>query len=143
MSRIEEVRRQSPRLGLELAKPEHAGADREVDELAPERLFVSGNGLGAHAAILSPLLRIGSITLRRAAQVLLKDASMNVHPGQKVGLVGPNGAGKSSLFAMVRGEIHADEGEVTMPPRWILSHVAQETPALVPPAIAFVLDCDL
>jgi ATP-binding cassette, subfamily F, member 3 len=89
------------------------------------------------------VLRIGAITLRRGAEVLLERASMNVHPGQKVGLVGPNGAGKSSLFALVRGELHADEGEVEIPPRWVLSHVAQETPALDQPALEFVLDGDV
>src|SRR6478609_1694547 len=90
----------------------------------------------------SPMLRISSITLRRAAKVLLQDASMNVHPGQKVGLVGPNGAGKSSVFALIRGELHADAGDVSMPPRWVLSHVAQETPALDQPALEFVMDGD-
>src|SRR3954471_848041 len=88
------------------------------------------------------MLRISDITLRRAARVLLEDASMNVHPGQKVGLVGPNGAGKSSLFALVRGELHADAGDVSMPPRWVLSHVAQETPAIEQPALEFVMDGD-
>ncbi len=67
---------------------------------------------------------------------------MNVHPGQKVGLVGPNGSGKSSLFALIRGEIHADAGDVAMPPRWVLSHVAQETPAVERPALEFVMDGD-
>ena len=75
--------------------------------------------------------------------MLLSGASMNVHPGQKVGLVGPNGSGKSSLFAVIRGELHADAGDVSMPPRWILSHVAQETPALAQPALEFVLDGDV
>ncbi|HET9652103.1 MAG TPA: ATP-binding cassette domain-containing protein, partial [Usitatibacter sp.] len=88
------------------------------------------------------MLRISEITLRRGARVLLEGASMNVHPGQKVGLVGPNGSGKSSLFALVRGELHADAGEVTMPPRWVLSHVAQETPAVDRPALDFVMDGD-
>ena len=81
------------------------------------------------------MLRISEIVLRRGARVLLEGASMNVHPGQKVGLVGPNGAGKSSLFALVRGELHADAGEVALPPRWVLSHVAQETPAAAEPAL--------
>ena len=61
------------------------------------------------------MLRISSITLRRGVRVLFEDATMNVHPGQKVGLVGPNGTGKSSLFALLRGELHADAGEVSMP----------------------------
>ncbi|HEV7786405.1 MAG TPA: ATP-binding cassette domain-containing protein, partial [Thermoanaerobaculia bacterium] len=89
------------------------------------------------------MLRISGITLRRAAKVLFDSASMNVHPGQKVGLVGPNGSGKSSLFALIRGEIHADAGEVSMPPRWVLSHVAQETPAVEQPALEFVMDGDV
>jgi len=42
---------------------------------------------------------------------------MHLHPGHKVGLVGANGSGKSSLFALIRGELHADAGEVYMPPR--------------------------
>jgi ATP-binding cassette subfamily F protein 3 len=88
------------------------------------------------------VLRIDAITLRRGVRVLLENASMHVHPGHKVGLVGANGSGKSSLFALIRGELHADAGEVSMPPRWILSHVAQETPALDQPALEFVMDGD-
>jgi ATP-binding cassette subfamily F protein 3 len=88
------------------------------------------------------MLRVSDITLRRGARVLLEHASMNVHPGQKAGLVGANGSGKSSLFAAIRGELHADAGEIALPPRWVLSHVAQETPALDQPAIEFVIDGD-
>ena len=89
------------------------------------------------------MLRITNITLRRGSRVLLENASMNVHPGQKVGLIGPNGSGKSSLFALIRGELHVDSGEVSLPPRWVMSHVAQETPALQQPALEFVLDGDM
>ena len=89
------------------------------------------------------MLRISNITLRRGVRVLLEDASMNVHPGQKVGLVGPNGSGKSSLFALIRGELHADSGDLGYPPRWVLSHVAQETPAVEQPALEFVMDGDV
>src|SRR5687768_2445332 len=89
------------------------------------------------------MLRITDITLRRGARVLLERATMNVHPGQKVGLIGPNGSGKSSLFALVRGELHADSGEVSLPPAWVLSYVAQETPAVERPALDFVMDGDV
>jgi len=74
--------------------------------------------------------------------VLFEGASLNLYPGQKVGLVGPNGSGKSSLFALIRGDIHADAGEVDLPPRWVLSHVAQETPATDRQALDFVMDGD-
>src|SRR5688572_7087756 len=89
------------------------------------------------------MLRISSITLRRGARVLLENTSMNVHPGQKVGLIGPNGSGKSSLFALIRDELHPDSGEISIPPAWVLSHVAQETPAVERPALDFVMDGDV
>jgi ABC-type multidrug transport system ATPase subunit len=38
------------------------------------------------------------------------DASFQLNPGEKVGLVGPNGAGKTTLFRMVVGEETPDEG---------------------------------
>jgi len=88
------------------------------------------------------MLRLAGITLARGARVLLKDASLTVFPGHKVGLVGPNGAGKTSLFALVRGELHADAGEVELPQRWVLAHVAQELDSLERPALDFVMDGD-
>jgi len=68
---------------------------------------------------------------------------MQLHPGHKVGLTGANGAGKSSLFAMLRGEVHPELGDLEMPASWVVAHVAQETPALAMPAIEFVLDGDV
>lgn len=74
--------------------------------------------------------------------MLVKEASFQLHPGHKVGLTGANGAGKSSLFAMLRGELHAESGDLEIPPYCVISHVAQETPALADAAIEFVLDGD-
>lgn len=48
-------------------------------------------------------------------QALLLKASMQLDPGEKVGLVGPNGSGKSTLFRLVMGEEDADDGQVTVP----------------------------
>ena len=48
-------------------------------------------------------------------QVLFVDASFQLNPGEKVGLVGPNGAGKTTLFRLIVGEETADEGEVSVP----------------------------
>lgn len=49
-------------------------------------------------------------------------------------------AGKSSLFAPLRGEIHADGGDVEFLAQWRIAHVAQETPALDRPALAYAID---
>ncbi len=89
------------------------------------------------------MLRLSNVTLSRGARVLLKDASLTVFPGHRVGLVGPNGSGKSSLFALVRGELHQDAGEVELPQRWVLAHVAQELESLERAALDFVMDGDV
>jgi len=89
------------------------------------------------------LIQFKHLTLARGLKVLIKDASLQLHPGHKVGLTGANGAGKSSLFALLRGEIQLEAGHLDMPTSWVIAHVAQETPALEMPAIEFVLDGDV
>jgi len=88
------------------------------------------------------LIQFKQLTLTRGSKILIQDASLQLHPGHKVGLTGANGAGKSSLFSLLRGELHPEKGDLDMPASWVVAHVAQETPALAMPAIEFVLDGD-
>ena len=88
------------------------------------------------------MIQFRSLTLARGARRLIEDASAQIHPGWRVGLVGANGSGKSSLFALLRGELHADTGDCEMPPGWRIGWVAQETPALALAAIEYALDGD-
>jgi ATP-binding cassette subfamily F protein 3 len=88
------------------------------------------------------VLRITDLTLARGAKRLLEGATLTLHPGHKAGLIGPNGCGKSSLFALIRGELIADAGDVALPAGWTIAHVAQETPPVATAAIEFVLDGD-
>jgi len=89
------------------------------------------------------MLNFRNITLRRGTRVLFSNASFTLHNGQKVGFTGANGAGKSSLFAMVKNELHADEGDFTMPPDLAIAHVAQEMPAVECSALDYVMDGDV
>jgi ATP-binding cassette subfamily F protein 3 len=89
------------------------------------------------------LIRISNLTLARGNKRLLEDAALTVHPGHRVGLIGPNGSGKSSLFALLRGDIDAEAGEVFLPPSWVIAHVVQEMPPVTAAAIEFVLDGDM
>ena len=74
--------------------------------------------------------------------MLVEHASLQIHAGWKVGLTGANGCGKSSFFALVRGELHAEAGDLALPTSWAISHVGQETPALPDAALDFTLDGD-
>jgi len=89
------------------------------------------------------MIRFSNVTLRRGAKALLEGADVALDPGDKIGLIGANGSGKSSMFALLRGELHADAGDVDLPARWRIAHVAQETPALERPAIEYAIDGDV
>ncbi|HWA37571.1 MAG TPA: ATP-binding cassette domain-containing protein [Burkholderiales bacterium] len=89
------------------------------------------------------MIRISDLTLVRGTKPLLEKADVSLNPGERVGLIGANGSGKSSLFALLRGELHADKGEVDFPAHWRVSHVAQETPALDRPAVEYAMDGDV
>jgi ATP-binding cassette subfamily F protein 3 len=88
------------------------------------------------------MIRLSQVTLRRGTKVLLEGADVSLNPGDKIGLIGANGSGKSSLFALLRGELHADQGDADFPARWRVAHVAQETPALDWPALEYAIDGD-
>ena len=88
------------------------------------------------------MIQFKNLSLRRGAKLLFEQASLQVHPGQKVGITGANGTGKSSLFALILDELHADIGDCIYPKNWVIAHVAQETPADARPAIEYVLDGD-
>jgi ATP-binding cassette subfamily F protein 3 len=88
------------------------------------------------------MIRFSQLSLIRGAKVLLEGADATLNPGDRIGLIGANGSGKSSLFALLRGELHADRGDADFPPQWRVAHVAQETSALDRPAVEYAIDGD-
>jgi ATPase subunit of ABC transporter with duplicated ATPase domains len=59
-------------------------------------------------------------------QVLFVDASFQLNPGEKVGLVGPNGSGKTTVFRMIAGEESPDDGEISIPKRLTIGYFRQD-----------------
>jgi ATP-binding cassette subfamily F protein 3 len=88
------------------------------------------------------VIRLSQVSLRRGAKLLLEQTDLVLNPGERAGLIGANGSGKTSLFALLRGELHADKGEVDVPAHWRIAHVAQETPALERSAVDYAIDGD-
>jgi energy-coupling factor transporter ATP-binding protein EcfA2 len=79
----------------------------------------------------------------RGVKPLLEQVDVTLNPGDKIGLIGANGAGKSSLFAMMRGELHPDQGDIDFPAKWRVAYVAQETPPLERAALDYAIDGDV
>jgi ATP-binding cassette subfamily F protein 3 len=63
-----------------------------------------------------------------------------VHPGERVGLVGRNGSGKTTLFALMRGQIDADAGDIQIPAAWRVATVAQTILDVERTAREYVID---
>ena len=78
----------------------------------------------------------------RGTKPLFEQAELTINPGENVGLIGANGTGKSTLFAMLRDELHPDNGSIDFPKQWRVAYVAQETPALDRAAVDYVIDGD-
>ncbi len=73
------------------------------------------------------MITLANIDKYFGKQVLLMDASFQLNPGEKVGLVGPNGSGKTTLFRMIIGEEQPDGGEVSTQRKLSIGYFRQDT----------------
>ncbi|HTA67763.1 MAG TPA: ABC-F family ATP-binding cassette domain-containing protein [Bryobacteraceae bacterium] len=72
------------------------------------------------------MISFSNISKQYGKQLIFVDASFQLNPGEKVGLVGPNGSGKTTLFRMVVGEEEPDDGEVSVPKRLTIGYFRQD-----------------
>jgi len=72
------------------------------------------------------MISFSRINKQYGRQVLFVDASFQLNPGEKVGLVGPNGSGKTTLFRMIVGEEVPDEGDVSVPRKLTVGYFRQD-----------------
>ena len=72
------------------------------------------------------MIALSNINKQYGKQLVFVEASFQLNPGEKVGLVGPNGSGKTTLFRMVVGEEAPDDGEVSVPKRLTIGYFRQD-----------------
>jgi ATPase subunit of ABC transporter with duplicated ATPase domains len=72
------------------------------------------------------VIAFSQVTKQFGGQILFVDASFQINPGEKVGLVGPNGAGKSTVFRLIAGEDTPDDGNVEKPKKLTLGYFRQD-----------------
>src|SRR6185436_11127832 len=72
------------------------------------------------------MLTFANVSKQYGRQLLFVEASFQLNPGEKAGLVGPNGAGKTTLFRLIVGEEAPDEGELTVPKRITIGYFRQD-----------------
>jgi ATPase subunit of ABC transporter with duplicated ATPase domains len=72
------------------------------------------------------MIAFSNVSKQYGRQILFVDASFQLNPGEKVGLVGPNGSGKTTLFRMITGEEQPDDGEVSVPKKLTIGYFRQD-----------------
>lgn len=72
------------------------------------------------------MISFSNIHKQYGKQLIFVDASFQMNPGEKIGLVGPNGAGKTTLFRMAVGEETPDEGDVSIPKKLTIGYFRQD-----------------
>src|ERR687898_411622 len=72
------------------------------------------------------MISFSRISKQYGRQVLFVEASFQLNPGERVGLVGPNGAGKTTIFRMITGEESPDEGDVSVPKKISIGYFRQD-----------------
>ena len=60
-----------------------------------------------------PMLKVDNLTKKFGNLVAVCDVSLEIFPGEIVGLIGPNGAGKTTLFNAITGLYKPEAGRVT------------------------------
>lgn len=72
------------------------------------------------------MIAFTNVTKQYGGQILFVDASFQINPGERVGLVGPNGAGKTTIFRLIMGQETADDGSVERPRKLTLGYFNQD-----------------
>jgi iron complex transport system ATP-binding protein len=63
------------------------------------------------------MLRTQNLHIRRGRKIVLMDITLELKPGEVLGVLGPNGAGKSTLLGALCGELQADHTSVWLDER--------------------------
>jgi ATPase subunit of ABC transporter with duplicated ATPase domains len=72
------------------------------------------------------MISFSRISKQYGRQILFVDASFQLNPAEKVGLVGPNGSGKTTLFRLITGEEQPDDGDVSVPKKLTIGYFRQD-----------------
>ena len=88
------------------------------------------------------MIKLTHVSLRRGTRLLFEGANLSLHSGQRTGVTGANGIGKTSLFALLEGRLHADSGDVSLPPKVEIASVSQQVEAVDQKALEYVVAGD-
>ena len=72
------------------------------------------------------MISFNNVSKRYGKQLIFVEASFQLNPGERAGLVGPNGSGKTTLFRLIVGEETPDDGDISVPKRTTIGYFRQD-----------------
>lgn len=60
------------------------------------------------------VIELDQVTKSLGNQLLFDQASLKIHPGDRLAVIGPNGSGKSVLFKLILGLVKPDSGRISI-----------------------------
>lgn len=72
------------------------------------------------------MVNLSGIRIAYGDRIIFRDSSFLIRPQDRIGLVGPNGSGKTTIFRLITGEEHADEGSINVDPGVIVGYFSQD-----------------
>src|SRR5207244_1246348 len=104
-----------------------AGAGELLDHrsYSIERMYVRNNS-PLRPVTPRSMISFADVSKQYGKQLIFVDASFQLNPGEKAGLVGPNGAGKTTLFRMIVDEESPDDGDVSVPKKITIGYFRQD-----------------
>jgi len=72
------------------------------------------------------LIELENVSISFGATEVLKNISLQLRDGDKVGLVGDNASGKSTLLKVIAGELASDSGTVRIAQKSVISYLRQD-----------------
>jgi ATP-binding cassette, subfamily F, member 3 len=76
--------------------------------------------------MLRIMIHLNNIYKQYGSQILFQNASMQILPKTRNGLVGPNGAGKTSVFRLITGEEEPDKGDIACSKKTVIGYFSQD-----------------
>ena len=72
------------------------------------------------------MIHLTKISKQHGSQILFSNASLQILPGTRMGLVGANGTGKTTIFRLITGEETAADGEISCAKKIKIGYFSQD-----------------
>ncbi len=124
--------------GVTARRRRNQGRLRKLDEMREVRRAMTGQAGVARIALETSEQKSKSVIVAHDVsksfgdKMIVRNFSLRVQAGDRIGLVGPNGAGKTTLLRMLTGQLLPDSGKVTLAKTLDPIHIDQQRTAAAP-----------